>query len=225
MCMTVWPAKLSGTQIYAGEGNYLGERVHVLAYRNTARSEGPNAMILPIPSAAPLDERNVIDTRKFRDFLAVIQNANENVVSAGFGSRSRAELYSPPPAKVFDVGTYTVVLAASAEAISAALDRVPAAKRPPNNKALFQAFEEHYPDWPLAVCCWNGAIEPEPLLWWYVPLDPDWLFAPALERRRGACCRGNCPINAEDDDDPAGNGLLTRKKRMFTRGMLNKRGS
>jgi hypothetical protein len=178
MCVTMWSAELRGTRLYAGEGEFGGKLVHVLAYQNTALSEGPNAMILPIPAAAALDERNAIDTRKFRDFLEIIHLASE---IRDESLRSRPESLGAPPAKVFDVGTYTVVLASGAQAISAALEQVPAEKRPPDNRAVFGAFEENYPGWPLAVCCWNGEIEPEPLLWWYEPRDPDWLFAPALD--------------------------------------------
>lgn len=195
MCITMWPAKLGGTRLYAGEGEFGGKPVHVLAYQNTAWSEGPNAMILPIPSAAPLDERNAIDTRKFRDFLEVIHDANE-VLPPDLG-RGRAGFAGAAPAKVFDVGTYTVVLADGAEAISAAIERVPVEKRPPDNRALYAAFEEHYPGWALAVCCWNGVIEPEPLLWWYEPLDRDWIFAPALDAHDGGPPRIGAEVEVE----------------------------
>jgi hypothetical protein len=195
MCITVWPAKLGGTLLYAGEGDFGGKRVHVLAYQNKAASEGPNAMILPIPSAAPLDERNAIDTRQFREFLEIIQQANEKIPPELVGARCRPD--EPPPAKVFDVGSYTVVMAAGAAAISAALDQVPAEKRPPDNNAMFAAFEEHYPGWPLAVCCWNGEIEAEPLLWWYEPLDPDWIFAPALDAHDGGPPKLDADVEVE----------------------------
>lgn len=182
MCITMATAELKGTLLYAGEGRFDSRYVHVLAYQNTARSAFPNAMILPIPAAAPLDHRNAIDTRQFPDFLKKIQAANapaRAIGRGGDGARGRS------PAQVFDVGSYTVVLAGDARSISAALDRVPPQKRPPDNAELFAAFEQLYPGWPLAVCCWQGTIRPEPLLWWYEPLEPDWLFAPALDAHDG----------------------------------------
>jgi hypothetical protein len=178
MCISTGPAHFSETLLYAGEGSYEGKYVHVIAYQNKAVSPGPNAMILPIPAAAELDERNVVDTRKFRKFLEQIRLAVDPPPrSQPVAASSRA--------KVFDVGSYTVVLARSAAAVVDALHRVPEAKRPAANAALLESFERNYPGWPLAVCCWSGTIEPEPLLWWYEPRMPDWLFAPALDAHDG----------------------------------------
>lgn len=183
MCITMATAELKGTLLYAGLGNFDGKDVHVLAYQNTARSAGPNAMILPIPAAAPLDHRNAIDTRKFRDFLATIQAANSywSVPQVRSQPENRGR-----SAQVFDVGTYTVVLAKNAQDIAEALDQVPVEKRPQDNGQLFASFDDLYPGWPLAVCCWNGGIAPEPLMWWYEPRLPQWLFAPALDAHDGA---------------------------------------
>ena len=179
MCITIAPAELRGTQLYAGEGEVDGKVVHVLAYQNQAESAGPNAMILPIPAAVMPDERNVIDTRTFASFLGDIHRATEFEGEVCRGGRWRAA------AKVFDVGSYTVVLAKTARAISDALHLVPDDKRPAAGLRLIESFEELYPGWPLAICCWNGKVEAEPLLWWFEPKFPDHLFAPALDAHDG----------------------------------------
>ena len=165
MCITTHPADLSNTKIYAGEAR-LGETyVHVMAYRNTAATEGPNAMILPIPAARMLGPANVIDTREFAGFLdAMLAEDRDYVRGIGDGV--------PESPQVFDVGSYTVVLAQRPQAIARAIEGVPANKRPSLNPALLQAFDDLYPGWPLAVCCWDGAIEAEPMLWWYEPKTP-----------------------------------------------------
>jgi hypothetical protein len=178
MCITTHPADLSNTKIYAGEAR-LGETyVHVMAYRNTAATEGPNAMILPIPAARMLGPANVIDTREFAGFLDIMLAEAEDCCRGAFGG-------VPESPQVFDVGSYTVVLAQRPQAIARAVEGVPANKRPSLNPALLQAFDDLYPGWPLAVCCWDGAIEAEPMLWWYEPKSPEWLFAPALDAHHG----------------------------------------
>lgn len=182
MCMTFGSARLSQTRLYAGEARFAGKYVHVIAYQNKATSAGPNAMILPIPAAAPLTEQNVIDTRSFSSFLDDIHRANYIPSSSPYAARSAS--YSPR-VRVFVVGSYTVVLAARPSAIASALARVPEQQRPDVNPAMLQAFDELYPGWPLAVCCWNGKIHAEPLLWWYEPKMPGWLFAPALDAHDG----------------------------------------
>ncbi len=191
MCITTEPAILSGTQLYAGVGQIGRKTVHVLAYQNKAASAGANAMILPLPAAVLPDERNVIDTREFAGFLMDIHCATVielNPCRGAFGAAA---------AKVFDVGSYSVVLARDASAISKALRFVPPSKRPAANPRLFEAFEQLYPGWPLAVCCWCGDVEAEPLLWWYEPKYPEWLFAPALDAHDG----GPPDVNVEVEVD------------------------
>lgn len=180
MCCTVRAADLSNTKLYAGEAHRGDTYVHVMAYQNKAATKGPNAMILPIPAATMLGPENVIDTRSFPHFLDDIQDAVESSGFITFGGGGELS-----EAQVFDTGSYTVVLAERASAIARALDRVPEQKRPPLNPEILRAFEDLYAGWPLAVCCWDGTIQAEPLLWWYEPKMPDWLFAPALDAHDG----------------------------------------
>lgn len=183
MCMTSGPAKLSNTHLYAGEAQINGTYVHVIAYQNHANSPGPNAMVLPIPAAAPVSSQNVVDTRAFKNFLKDIGEANRRRTrsfSKGIDFDSDTRSLS-----VFDVGSYTVVLADRPSDIASALKMVPEAKRPTMSQALLSSFETNYPGWPVAVCCWAGDIKAEPLLWWYQPRAKDWLFAPALDAHDG----------------------------------------
>jgi len=191
MCVTTMPAILSRTQLYAGVGQLGRKTAHVIAYQNKAESPGPNAMILPLPAAVMPDERNVIDTRDFAGFLMDIHSATAFYTDRSLGDSGAAE------AKVFDVGSYTVVLAKDASTIPRALRFVPPSKRPAANPRLFEAFAQLYPGWPVAVCCWSGNVEAEPLLWWYEPQNRDWLFAPALDAHDG----GPPDLNAEVEVD------------------------
>lgn len=178
MCITFNSAKLAKTKIYAGEAKLDGKYVHVIAYQNKATTDGPNAMILPIPAAVMPTSENVIDTRGFAAFLDDIHRATH------LSSSHEARSFSPS-ARVFNVGSYTVVLAERSQAIAQAITSVPEKKRPAVNLAVLRAFDELYPGWPLAVCCWDGTLNAEPLLWWYEPKTPGWLFAPALDAHDG----------------------------------------
>ena len=180
MCMTLQPAELSNTKLYVGEARRGDTYVHVMAYQNKAATAGPNAMILPIPAAKMPGPENVIDTRDFRHFLDDLQEVAQLSGPMVFGALDDEE-----EAQVFAVGSYTVVLAEKAAAIERALGRLPENQRPSLNADILHAFEQLYEGWPLAVCCWDGSIEAEPLLWWYEPKMPDVLFAPALDAHDG----------------------------------------
>ncbi|WP_437977343.1 hypothetical protein WMF11_10350 [Sorangium sp. So ce295] len=183
MCCTFSPATLSSTLLYAGDAQWNGLYVHVLAYQNTASTSGPNAMILPIP-ATRLGPQNAVDTRPFRTFLEDIREATRQPIPRSYGTLLGGTLEAAR-AVVFDVGSYAVVLAESPRAVLSVLRQVPKPKRPALNDRMLQAFEAYYPGWPVAVCCWNGNLQPEPLLWWYEPRYPEWLFAPALDAHDG----------------------------------------
>jgi uncharacterized protein (DUF427 family) len=181
MCCTFAPARLSDTILYSGDALWEGRYVHVLAYQNMASTAGPNAMILPLP-ALRLGPENAVDARPFGTFLEDIREATRwerDLANLEAKGRSAEE------AEVFDVGSYTVVLSASASAVLGALGEVPANRRPAINARMIEAFSLHYPGWPVALCCWNGDLQPEPLLWWYEPRDPEQLFAPALDAHDG----------------------------------------
>lgn len=186
MCMSSRPSVMSNTRIYAGEAVKNGKTVHVLAYQNAAITDGPNAMVLPFPTNKIMDEDNVIDTREFKLFLKNIvdatreQYAYHRTHGMTLGAASAKSI-----AKVFDVGSYTVVLANHVDSIPAALVRVPANKRPTVSVKFLNGIGDLYPDQPVAVCCWNGEIEAEPLMWWYEPKDTSKLFIPTMDAHDG----------------------------------------
>lgn len=189
MCMTTAPARLSSTLIYSGEGTREGKSVHVLAYQNTARNESPgaNAMVIPFPTKEAMTETNIIDTRSFKGFLKDITNASKwRSRMLGGDSRSLTKGgIAFNAAKVFDVGSYTVVLAENAGQIPEALQRVPEHKRPQISGKFLTGFSQLYKDQPIAVCCFDGTIEAEPLLWWYSPKDSNSFFIPTMDAHDG----------------------------------------
>jgi hypothetical protein len=186
MCMTSAPAKLSNTLIYSGSAIKDDKEVHVLAYQNNAISVGPNAMIIPFPTSDEMDEKNIIDTRLFKSFLKDITAASQiQRLSRGFSLNVTKGASAASFAKVFDVGSYTVVLAKKASQVPEALTRVPEYKRPTITTKFLLGFSDLYKDQPIAICCWDGEIEAEPLLWWYPPKDKSNFFIPTMDAHDG----------------------------------------
>jgi hypothetical protein len=109
MCCTLQPARLSSTILYATSTRYRkpgwdeARLVHVLGYQNKAESQGPNAMILPLPTKAELGRENMLDmTEAPRVFEAYIAARTTRMLGAALQSS---------PVDVFSKGSYTVVLA------------------------------------------------------------------------------------------------------------------
>lgn len=183
MCVSIGPADFSDTIILA---HFLEDGRNVLGYQNCAenKSKGPNAMILPIPSRDPMTSANCVDMSKypglFRMYVNLIKPRSRGMMkSLGIQTLGAIE--------VFDSGSYTVVLAADARDIPSVLEQVPENKRPNLHPEMFEAYARWYPGWPVALCCWDGEIEAEPLLWWYNPL-PDFEknhFLPGLDSHTG----------------------------------------
>ena len=181
-------AEFSGTRIYVGGAKRNDRYVHVLAYQNAAKnlSDRANAMILPFPASTPMNEENVIDTTEFKDFLEDISNASKTRPDRRRSLGADNDLLgSDSYALVFDSGSYTVVLASNADQIGGVLERVPANKRPTFNNAFLRDFGNLYPDHQIALCCWDGSIEAEPLLWWYEPKNPGTYFIPTMDAHDG----------------------------------------
>jgi len=182
--MTVKAAKLSNTFLYAGEAELNGKYVHVLAYQNKAESSGPNAMILPFPSNVKMDENNILDTRSYKEFLKNIAMATKEQ-TRDLSDDINLKSIRKRSAKVFDVGSYTVVLAEKAIHIKKAIEKVPEDKRPSISKEFLSDYTKLYPDQQVAICCWNGNINPEPLLWWYEPTNRENIFVPTMDAHDG----------------------------------------
>lgn len=189
MCCTLEPAELSKTILYAGDATIDGQYRHVLGYQNRAENlfDGPNAMILPFPAVGKMGPENVIDVTGGKDVLSnmaasfqirlLSRRSSDSLKSASFGSY----------VEVFDSGDYTIVLADDARDIPQVLHRVSENKRPRLNKQVFEAYAKWYPNWPIALCCFEAkkAVENQPLLWWYLPQQHDQLFLPAVDGHTG----------------------------------------
>jgi hypothetical protein len=212
MCCSVSPGipvRFSNTVLYAAEMlQEDGDVVHVLGYQNKAQNQAGitspfgklvnklfgkasgNAMILPFPAIPrSMSKANVLNTKNSPDILQDMARAltpprvTRNPLERSFAAAS-------PQAKVqvFEAaGIYTVVLAQDARDIPAALEQVPREKRPSLNAELFAAYNEWYPDWTIALCCFNNqkAALAHPMLWWYKPMFADRLFLPALDGHTG----------------------------------------
>jgi hypothetical protein len=199
---------MSDTVLYAAEvAPDGGEAVHVLGYQNKvanrARGFAPlarlrrwlkgatgNAMILAFPSVpASMTAANVVDTKDCPGILQDMAKAlDPPELDLSPPPGFRGAIKSIPEVQVFSTGIYTVVLATNAQAIPGSLHRVPAEKRPALNPALFDAYAAWYPEWTIALCCFNNrkATLATPLLWWYRPMAPERLFLPALDYHTGA---------------------------------------
>lgn len=194
MCITTSRAKLSDTLVYVGEGIYKNDEVHVLAYQNKATSlprdwnsvAEPNAMVLPFPTQQEMGPANVIDTRQFKNFLKDISNASKHQArTLGFDSRGMTKGISRG-VQLFDVGSYTVVLAEEVKQIPDALKLVRRDRRPNISEEFLAGYGAMYPNAPIAVCCWEGQIEAEPLLWWYKPTNKHQFFIPTMDAHDGS---------------------------------------
>jgi hypothetical protein len=186
MCCTFTESQMSNTRIYVGEAKRQGKLVHVLAYQNVAITQGPNAMVLPFPTQTKMDKENVIDTRQFKNFLTDIGEASRHHTKGrrGLTLGSRGD-DDDSYAEVFNVGSYTVILADNVFQIPEALTRVATEKRPNVSTDFLIGYAKLYPKQPVAVCCWDGSIEAEPLMWWYEPTNAEQLFIPTMDAHDG----------------------------------------
>ncbi len=202
MCVSMAPAEFRRTIVYAGEARRNGEVVHVAGYQNTVsnlarqpatrwwrrlrRPPAGNAMILHFPAVAgTMTQDNVVATDGLPHLLTdMLVALSPPVATAAPGLGRPAQV---DHVEVFESGIYTVVLASDARAIPGALDQVPEHKRPALNPALFDWYEATFPGWPVALCCFAtaDAARADPMLWWFRPAYPEWLFAPAVDAHDG----------------------------------------
>ncbi len=191
MCCTLRPAQLSQTILYAGEAMHAGKHVHVLGYQNRSRNmfTGPNAMILPFPSFKEMGPENCLETKDLKWMMKNMADAVQPPIQEFSKSRRSMGSVRLGSSRVitFESGAYTVVLADDAISIPAALDKVPEQRRPQINEEIFEAYSKWYPEWPIALCCFDSRQEVanDPMIWWYEPTDKETLFAPALDAHLG----------------------------------------
>jgi hypothetical protein len=197
MCIVISQgARLSNTTIYAAEVLHPTQGdVHVIGYQNTVEASphaGPNAMILPLPTDQDLGPANVIDGRgALKTSLGVYAKAVEAMkprmrsLSFGRGDLTKGARLESPSFQVFDSGSYTIALGSTAEALPEALKQVSEDKRPRAPASFFVELAKAYPATPMAICCFKGSFQAEPLFWWYKPRDPSRLVAPGIDAHDG----------------------------------------
>ena len=186
MCISTSASRMSDTLLYSGDGTYNDKYVHVLAYQNTAfsLSNTANAMILPFPTSQEMSEDNIIDTTSFSSFLKNISDATK-LYAKTLGFALNSDKLGSRSFKVFDKGSYTVVLANDLNKVQDALLLVPAHKRPIISDSFLEGYAALYKDLPVAICCWAGNVKAEPLLWWYEPSDKENFFIPTMDAHDG----------------------------------------
>ena len=193
-------ADFSGTILYAGRRRHRRHGlIEVLGYQNIPvnRADGPNAMLLHLPALAPMSPDNFLNVgRKDADVLVRMMEA----VRPEPQSRDLVDWMDDAAAgaavQVFDHDVYTVLLAADATLIPAALSRVPERRRPHLDPALMEFYADFYPGYTIAVCCFDSteAHLAGPLLMWYEPADPDRLVVPAVDCHTGGPPRLDEPV-------------------------------
>ncbi|MFE2595102.1 hypothetical protein ACFXCZ_01140 [Streptomyces sp. NPDC059396] len=188
MCVSMDQAEFSGTTLYAGRLRHdTHGLIHVLGYQNTAvnLADGPNAMLLHLP-ARRMSRANFIPAGRSSDVLSRMVDAVRPVA----GTRSGVAFMGSDDSgrvEVFDHDIYTVLLATDPTLLHAALAQVPPHRRPRLNPLLLEFYADHYPGYPIAVCCFDNAAaeQAKPLLMWYEPMYPNRLTLPALDCHTG----------------------------------------
>lgn len=194
MCLSISEAVFQNTTIYSAEVQRSDGLAHVLGYQNQATSYGPNAMLLPFPAEGQVTRDNLVNGAGFKDILKVYQKAVKRLdphvslsrSAKGFGD-NRLGASDTLSYDVFESGSYTVALCEKASALGHALKEVPEGRRPNIPYPFLVELTRLYPDWPIALCCFNNntEFEAEPLFWWYKPRFPNVLFAPAIDAHNG----------------------------------------
>jgi hypothetical protein len=199
MCICVGESRMSDTMLYVGDAYRDGKYVHVLAYQNTAESltGEPNAMILPFPTDEVMDERNILSTSNYKSFLRNISDATKRQRRDRTKGIMTLGCAASDDALVFDVGSYTVVLASHVKQIPEALKRVPEYKRPNVSYRFLLGYGNLYPNQPVAICCWSGTVDAEPLLWWYSPKDKNTFFIPTMDAHDGGAPDLNAMVQTD----------------------------
>jgi hypothetical protein len=196
VCVSSAPAVFRETTLYLGRCHHPEHgRIHVLGYQNTALShtDQPNAMLLHLPGTG-VTQANFVDTSGSPHLLTDMTTALGPPLSRGYGAAPGG-----PAVEVFEHDIYTVVLASDATLIPDALSQVPSHKRIPANRPLFDFYARRYPDYAVALCCFNNrdAARSAPLLLWYEPLRPDRVELPAIDSHTGDIPELGTPVSVD----------------------------
>ncbi|WP_415644986.1 hypothetical protein [Stackebrandtia soli] len=201
MCVSAASANFSQTIVYTGRlrDPELG-LVNVFGYQNAAMnlSDGPNAMLLHLPTADLSPEQ----------FISVGARGNvlddmATAVPIGAGPTMRggvaAAMAASGGAVVFDHDIYTIVLADDANAIPAALSQVDYRRRPAVSAELCEFYAARFPSHTIVLCCFDNADmrRAHPLMLWYRPDDPDLLVLPGVDEHAGSVPALGAPVDRD----------------------------
>lgn len=170
MCVTIHSAELPQTYVGAWDINHpeFGYR-HVLAYQNKpiSQSDQPNCMLLHIPAAAPLQPDYLLDTTGCEWLL---QQMADN-------GRKQSRTRFSPENHVFEMGIYHIAMLNEVHpaAVAEALSQIPGEKRPDISDEFIHFFADHFPDYPLLLCCFNNkeSKKASPILIHFEPQRPE----------------------------------------------------
>jgi len=173
MCITSLEAELKNTIIGVWDIEHpeFGYR-HVMAYQNSPLNldEGPNAMILPVPSKSPIEASHILNTENDPYFLSEMADL---VAPKRF---TRAEPVSMEPL-VVEMGIYHIAVLNELDEslLSDCLAQIPSHKRPKISKELFSFYQQKYPNYSLLICCFQNTDikDASPIMLHFDPLFPD----------------------------------------------------
>jgi hypothetical protein len=192
MCVTPYPASISGTRtyVYATSLDAEGAKpVHVCGYQNEAETHGgPNCMFLNFAGKNLALVRGPEYTSSFmRDMTRGLPRLRPPMTLGGdfsrgtFGARSSIT--------VEDYGDYTVILAQGPADILSVLDQVPMNRRPrrtPKLEEMVNFYMSFSPQDTFALPCFDGRVKPKhPITVSYEPRDPGVLTIPGLDGHDG----------------------------------------
>jgi hypothetical protein len=182
------PAEFTGTILYCGRRVHPEHgRIEVFGYQNTAvnLAAGPNAMLLHLPARSVTSRQFLLSSHAEHVLLDMVEAVAP--VAGGPGAAGM-DWMGVAHVEVFQHDIYTVVLAENAAHIPVALGSVEPRKRPALNPDLFGFYADLFPDYPVALCCFDNAdaAEAKPLMLWYRPLDQEHLVLPAIDCHTGA---------------------------------------
>jgi hypothetical protein len=191
-----------GTRRAAGSGNWsFEEAVTPKATGKTAPAATGNAMILPIPDAVGNIE--LIDTTSCPNFLKDIRSAL-TPRTRGALRRGSNGADSAKSVRIIEFDVYTIVIAKSAKDLAKVIksDAIREDRRPALNDEIFKAYAKWYPNWAIAVCCFNNtdAQRAKPLLFSYEPTkqeDKGVLFVPTLDAHDGKAPDLNARVDVD----------------------------
>lgn len=203
MCITTGPAHLSNTRIFAGASKIDNKIIHTLSYQNMVQnlSSGSNCMLLHFPASEEMTKDNIVDMEGYENFLKDVdaEYKRDSMTKGISRSIGVASLGFNKPVHRFDHGIYTILLSQSLAGIKKAVKDLPENKRPTISLDLLMFYQKTFKDWTYALCCFdnNDVRKSTPLFWWYVPKNPDVLFAPMLDSHTGDA--PNLTKNVDED--------------------------